>query len=169
MTLPVSRMYSGRNDLQSMINLLLAVRPTNRITDYPSIVDLRERLTLTNVQDNTHLWFDANDQIVGFAFVDPYNNLCFEFDKQAIYPNIESEIVIWGVECIRRAMNENGNSMTLDASCRDDDTERISMFERHGFVRQEMRSLHMARSLDKPIATPQVPQGFSIRHIAGEQ
>ena len=152
-----------------MIDLLVAVRPTDRITDYPSVVDLREALALTNVQGNTRLWFDANDQIVGFAFVDPYNNLRFEFDQQAAHPDIESEIVTWGVECIRRAMQGSGESLTLDASCRDDDIERIALLERHGFVVQEMRSLHMVRSLNEPIPTPQVPVGFSIRHVAGEQ
>jgi len=162
-------MYSGAKDLQSMINLLVAVKPADRITDYPSVVDLREALALTNVQDNTRLWFDTNDQIVGFAFVDPYNNLRFEFDQQAAHPDIKSEIVTWGVECIRRAMQESGESLTLDASCRDDDTERIALLEQHGFVMQEIRSLHMVRPLDKQIAMPQVPAGFNIRHVTSEQ
>ncbi|MDY7077639.1 MAG: GNAT family N-acetyltransferase [Chloroflexota bacterium] len=163
-----SRTYSGAKNLQAMIDLLAAVRPVDRITDYPSVVDLREALALTNVQDNTRLWFDAKDQIVGFAFVDPYNNLRFEFDQQATHPDIESEIVTWGVECIRRAIQESGESLTLDASCRDDDTRRIALLERHGFVMQEMRSLHMVRSLNEPIPAPQVPVGFSIRHVTGE-
>ncbi|MBN1891062.1 MAG: GNAT family N-acetyltransferase [Thermoflexales bacterium] len=169
MIIPVSRTYSGANDLQSMLDLLLAVRPADRITDYPSIVDLRETLALSHVQDNTRLWFGANDQLVGFAFVDQYNNLRFEVDQQAAYPEIESEIVAWGVECIRRAMQERSESWTLDTSCRSDDTGRIALLERHGFLRQEIHSLHMVRSLDEPIPTPQVPVGFSIRHVAGEQ
>ena len=166
--IPASRPYSGAKDLQSMIDLLVAHRPADRLTDYPSPVDLREALALTNVQDNTRLWFDANDQI-GFAFVDPYNNLRFELDQTVARPDIESEIVAWGVECIRRAMQVSGESLTLDANCRDDDTERIALLERHGFVMQEMRSLNMVRSLDKPIPAPQLPVGFSIRHVAGEQ
>jgi len=151
-----------------MIDLLVAARPVDRITDYPSVVDLREALALTNVQDNTRLWFDAKDQIVGFAFVDPYNNLRFEFDQQAAHPDIESEMVTWGVECIRRAMKESGEPLTLDASCRDDDMERIALLEQHSFVMQKTRSLQMVRSLNEPIPTPQVPVGFSVRHVAGE-
>jgi len=169
MIVPVSRTYSGARDLRSMIDLLVAVRPADRITDYPSVVDLREILALSNVQDNTRLWFDAKDQIVGFAFVDHYNNLRFEMDQQAAHPDTESEIVTWGVECIRRAMQERGESLTLDASCRDDDTERIALLEQHGFVRQKMRSLQMVRSLNEPIPTPPVPAGFSVRHVAGER
>ena len=152
-----------------MINLLVAVRPADRITDYPSPVDLREILALSNVRDNTRLWFDAEGQIVGFALVDHYNNLRFEINSQAAHPDTELEMVSWGEECIRRAMQERSESLTLDASCRDDDAERIALLERHGFVRQEMRSLHMVRSLDGPIPRPQVPAGFGIRHVAGEQ
>jgi len=152
-----------------MINLLVAARPADRIIDYPSPVDLREILALGNVQDNTRLWFDAEGQIVAFAFVDHYNNLRFEINSQAAQPDTESEIVTWGVECIRRAMQERNESLTLDASCRDDDAERIALLERHGFVMQEMRSLQIVRSLDGPIRRPQVPTGFSIRHVAGEQ
>jgi len=151
-----------------MIDLLVVVRPADRITDYPSIVDLREILALSNVQDNTHLWFDDKGQMVAFAFVDQYNNLKFEINLQTAHPDTESEIINWGVECLRRAMQEKDESLTLDASCRDDNIERIALLERHGFVMQETRSLHMVRSLDEPIPTPQVPAGFRMRHVAGE-
>lgn len=165
-----SRKYSGEKDLQSMLDLLVAVRPADRITDYPSIVDLRELLALSNVQGNTRLWFSDDDEIVGFALVDQYNNLKFEIGQQVAGPSIESEMVAWGVECIRRAaMQENSETWTLDASCRDDDSEQIALLQRNGFVRQEVCSLHMIRSLDEPIPAPRVPKGFTIRHVTGEQ
>jgi len=163
-----SRTYSRAQDGQAMIDLLVAVRPADRITEYPSVVDLQELLALTDVQENTRLWFD-DDRMIGFAFVDPYNNLWFELDQQATHPDIESEIVAWGVECIKRAIQKRGEPLTLDASCRDDDVERIALLERHGFVMQKIRTLRMARSLNEPIPTPKAPAGFSIRHVAGEQ
>ena len=168
MIIPASRTYSGVKDLQSMLDLLVAVRPADRITDYPSMVDLHETLALTHVQDNTRLWFDAQDQMVGFAFVDHYYTLRFEFDQQAAQPDTESEIVAWGVACIRRAIQKNGESRTLDAGCHDDNIERIALLERHGFLRQKGHALHMVRSLNEPIPNPQVPAGFGIRHVTGE-
>ncbi|MBN1487410.1 MAG: hypothetical protein JW981_07190, partial [Anaerolineae bacterium] len=135
-----NRSYAGEEDLQSMIDLLIAIRPPERISDFPSIVDLHEILALREVQDNTRLWF-AGDRMVGFAFVDLYDNLRFEIDPQAVNPDIELEMVNWGVECIRRAMQERGESLTLDASCQADDAGQIAMLERHGFERQEIRSL----------------------------
>lgn len=166
---PASRPYAGAEDLRSMIDLLVAVRPAGRITDYPSPVDLREALALRHVRDHTRLWFDAGERMVGFAFVDRYHNLRFEVDPQAAHPAIESEIVAWGVACVRRAAQKGDEALTLDASCRDEDAGRIALLERYGFVRQETRSLHMVRSLDAPIPTPRVPAGFGIRHVAGER
>ena len=152
-----------------MLDLLLMVRPAERLADFPGVVDLREILASSKVQDNTRLWFDADDRIVGFAFVDPYHNLRFEVDPLGADPDLESEIVAWGDTCLERAMQESGESLTLDASCRDDDAERIKLLERHGFVKQELRTLHLVRSLQAPIPRPQVPAGFRIRHVAGEQ
>lgn len=168
MTAFASRPYAGAEDLQSMIDLLIAVRPAERITDYPSIIDLQEALGIPALQENTRLWVDAEGQLVGFAFVDLYHNLRFEIAPQAGGSRIESQIVAWGVECIQRAIHESGEAVTLDASCRDDNTARIALLKRHGFVRQEIRTLHMVRPLNEPIPAPQLPPGFGICHVAGE-
>jgi len=168
MKLSIHRAYVGATDLQSMIDLLIAVRPAERIADYPSIVDLRQLLALSGVQRNTRLWFDADDRLVGFAFVDHYCNLRFEFDRQSAHPDMPLEMVNWGVVCVQRAMQESGESLTVDTNCRADDKDRIALLERHGFVMQNVRTLSLARSLDEPIPEPQLAAGFSMRHVAGE-
>jgi len=40
--IPTSRPYSSPADLHSMLDLLVAVRPAERIADSPNTVDLRE-------------------------------------------------------------------------------------------------------------------------------
>ncbi|MBN2004841.1 MAG: GNAT family N-acetyltransferase [Anaerolineae bacterium] len=162
----MSRPYSEETDPQAMLDLLMAVRPAERISGYPSPVDLLEMLVLNVVQDNARLWFDG-DALVGFALVDHYCNLCFDFVPAMKTPGIESEIVAWGETCIRRRMQESGESLTLDASCHAGD-ERVAMLERHGFVAQPLRSLCLTRPLSAPIPAPQLPDGFSLRHVAGE-
>ena len=62
MTTFPNRLYAGAADLQAMIDLLTAVRPAEQITDYPSIVDLRELLGRSTIQANTRLWEDADGQ-----------------------------------------------------------------------------------------------------------
>jgi len=152
-----------------MIQFLFAVRPTERLADYPGPVDLRELLALHTVQENTRLWFAGDGRLGAYAFVDQYDNLRFAADPQNPQPNLEAEIVGWGVACLRRAMRAEDKMRTLDASCREDDVEQIAFLERHGFIRQATRSLHLVRPLTESIPTPQLPDGFSIRHVQGEQ
>ncbi|MBN2051818.1 MAG: GNAT family N-acetyltransferase [Spirochaetales bacterium] len=163
-----SRLFRGAQDLQFMIDLVLRVRPARRITDYPSPEDLREVLSLAEVRRYTRLWFDAEEQPTGFAFVDQSNNLCFDFDRQRAGPGIEGEMVTWGEQCLRDRMAEGGNRITLDASCREDDREKVAFLEDCGFRRQNLRTLHLLRSLDQPIPEPRLPEGFSVRVVEGE-
>ncbi len=168
MTSFISQAYRGPQDLQMMIRLLIESRPAERITDYPSLVDLHEILARPQVQANATLWQDAGGQCVGFAIVDDSNNLLFDISPDAADGGLGAQIIAWGVERLRRAKPDQIGSLTLDASCRDDDTTRIALLERHGFARQAVRSLQLIRALDEPIPTPHLPAGFSIRYVTGE-
>jgi mycothiol synthase len=164
-----SRLYTGAADLEALIDLLAATKPAGRITDYPSIVDLQEMLGTPVTQANTRLWEDAEGQVVAFALVDAYNNLCFEIAAGTAESDVEAQMIDWGVECLRRVAQKHSEPITLDASCNEDDAGRIALLERHGFVPQTARSLRMARPLDAPIPALQVPAGFVVRPVAGEQ
>jgi len=159
-----SRTYAGADDLQQVVDLLSRVRRPERIADYPSMADLNELLCLPAIQANTRLWFDKG-QIIAFALVDSYNNLSFEY--QEANSDLQAEIVQWGVECIKRKPHRVEEPLTLDASCREEDRDRIALLERHGFVRQAVRSLHLARPLREPIPQPTLPAGFEIRTLKG--
>jgi len=161
-----SRMYAAPDDLQAMIELLVAVRPRSRVAEYPGIVDVQELLGLHDVRTNTRLWFNGKDHLVGWAFVDSFDNLRFEFDPQVEH-DIENEIVAWGIECVQRKPRTTDEAVHVDASCAEDDQARINFFERHGFERQTSRVLHMARPLATPIAAPTLPPGFTIRSVTG--
>lgn len=163
-----SRLYCGDEDLRSMIDLLISLQAPDRVTDAPSIVDLRELVMLSDVRERTRLWLNENEQLVAFALVDPYANLRWEIDPCAATRDLESEMVSWGVACRQGMPVNDGRSRTLDASCREDDMERIGFLERCGFVRQSVRSVHLERSLNEPIPLPTLPSGFVLRTVAGE-
>jgi mycothiol synthase len=168
--IPVThRLYAGPDDLQAMLQLLFVARPAARLTDFPSPVDLRELLALRAVQENTRLWWANDGRLVAFAFVDQYDNLRFEVDPQTALPDLGVAIVGWGAACLRRTMVAGDEIRPLDVSCRADDTGQIAFLERHGFVRQEIRSLRLVRPLTEPIPKPHLPAGFAIRHVQGEQ
>ncbi len=114
------------------------------------------------------LW-KQSDRLVGFAYVDDFNNLWFENDPGfELLDQLESEIVEWGTVCARKRNAEVGRAETLDSTCDARDTLRISALERHGFAQQEVRSLRYARPLAEPIREYSLPAGFSIRPVRGE-
>ncbi|MBN1976236.1 MAG: GNAT family N-acetyltransferase [Anaerolineae bacterium] len=163
-----NRPYAGDADLQAMIDLLVVARPSGHIADYPGIVDLREMLETAETQANTSLWRDGDGQLVGFAIVHPaHGNLIFEI-AQARDGDLAAQMVAWSVERVRNARRESEEPASLQMSCRDDNLGRVALLEQLGFVRQEQYTLHFARALSDPVPEPQVPEGFGIRHLAGE-
>jgi ribosomal protein S18 acetylase RimI-like enzyme len=166
-----SRPYADAADLQAMLNLLIAARPASQITDYPSIVDLQEMVGTAEVQAHTQLWEDNNHQLLAFAIIrNPYNQLIFEIAPQAVSDDaLEEEIIAWGMKQVRSAARRHKGSIKLKTSCRDYNTERITLLKRHGFIPLPVPTLHLRRPLDAPIPLPQLPDGFNVRHVAGEE
>ena len=156
---------NGR-DFQIILDLLTKVRPVAHLHDYPVKVDIEENLASDEIRANTRLWFD-DDQPVAWAYVDEFNNLRWELDSR-YEVTLGPEIVAWGEACIRKMHPEEGPK-ALDASCREDYTDRISFLKRHGFQQTDDTSIYMTRPLFKPIPDPVLPQGFSIRPIKGKE
>jgi ribosomal protein S18 acetylase RimI-like enzyme len=137
----------------------------NRAVDSANIADLDEHLLLTRVQATARLW-KQGARIVGFAFLDDYNNLWFELDSRCdLLPHLESEIVEWGLACARTPTGIPGLPSSLDCSSSVHDAHRIDMLQRHGFMPDEVYSLRYSRSLSDPIAGNPVPTGFQIRPV----
>lgn len=163
-----NRPYAGDEDLQAMTDLV-SRRPIQRIGDYPAILDLQQFLASSNGQQNAYLWWDADGQLAGFAiFIDYVSKLYFELAPGVTSAEVAAQATSWGEERARQIVGETDGPVVLGASCHDDHAERIALLEQLGFVRQEQHTLHFVRSLSDPFPEPQVPEGFSIRHVEGE-
>ncbi|CAG0983917.1 hypothetical protein ANRL4_02047 [Anaerolineae bacterium] len=151
------RAFASEGDQSQIINLVRA-RPTVRITDFPSLIDLREMFGLETIRANTGLWFDEHDQLVGYAILDETNLIAETLPGvvETLFPCI----IAWAD--VRNQGNE------LEMMCRDSDTHQMVLLEQHGFVRQLGGAIHMQRSLLTPIPDPMLPPGFVIRPITGE-
>lgn len=168
MTKIICRSYAGEKDLQSMAELLIAVRDANSIARYPEAGDLEELLAIEAVRNNTRLWWEPDKELAAFAIVDAYHNLWFETRLGEWAGQIEKEIIDWGIHCIQMETIDPDGEASLDASCREDDKTRIEFLEAHGFKRQEITTLHLVQALTEPIPEPQLPDGFIMRYVAGE-
>jgi mycothiol synthase len=159
-----SRTYKDEKDFQIILDLLVSIRPPDHLDDYPARVDIEENLMSAAVRAYTRLWFEEQ-RPVSWAYVDEFNNLRWEIER--LYEDaISAEVVQWGEACIRKARGENKRT-TLDASCREDYTERISFLKQHGFFQTQDTTLYMIRPLSEPIPEPVLPPGFIVRPIAG--
>ncbi len=139
-----------------------------QLSSKSTIVDFEEQILLSSIRATTRIW-KQNDKIVGFAFVDEYNNLWFDVETGfALLDELEDEIVAWGVVCTKRRMAETGTASPLDATCNADNHHRIRVLEKHGFTREQIRSLHYEHPLHEPIAEYPLPTGFSIRSVTGQ-
>jgi ribosomal protein S18 acetylase RimI-like enzyme len=152
-------MLCHKNDVDSMRELM------GRLSSKSTIVDFDEHMQLPTVQNTVRIWKDEQ-KIIGFAYVDDYYNLWFETEANYHFlDELERQIVEWGSTCIKKRNAETGTENTLDCSCRADNTERIHLLEKHGFVQQTMRTRHYTRPLDLPIIPYPLPDSFSIRSV----
>jgi ribosomal protein S18 acetylase RimI-like enzyme len=133
----------------------------------PTITDFEENIQMQTVRQNTRLWFEG-PQLVAFAYVDDYCNLCFEIAPEIRNLKLEQEIVDWGTDCMRRVINKTGEIAALDSSCSASSKDRISILERMGFTQQVVRSLHFSCDLSDPIPEICLPHGYAIRCANGE-
>ncbi len=143
------------------------LRDLLRHPDSRTVVDFEERIQIEQVRTSTRIW-EADNLPVAFAFVDDFSNLNFVSDPACTTPELEAEIIDWALTCVRQRNADTGESNTLDAACKSDNHNRLAFLERHGFQREEIRSLGYRRSLELPIAEHPLPAGFHLRSVHGE-
>lgn len=163
-----SRLYEGPKDFQTMLNLLAKIRPAAWMNDFPVKVNIEENMANEKIRASTRLWFEG-DRPIGWAYVDDGNNLRWEVEKQ-FEDSVGAEMVAWGETCIRSSRELNtGETCTLDASCREENLERLEFIRQHGFRQADVISVGMKRLFSEPIPEPELPHGFSIRAIKGTE
>ncbi|MHC1741367.1 MAG: GNAT family N-acetyltransferase [Anaerolineaceae bacterium] len=132
-----------------------------------TIVDFEEKIQMAGVRSTCRIWREGN-LIIGFAFVDDFNNLWFDM-PEAISPidALMTEMIEWGVLCMQERNSNQGTEHTLDFSCKLEDTDRIRVLSQNGFIQEAVRSMHYSRSLSSPILEAPLPPGYSIRCVHG--
>jgi ribosomal protein S18 acetylase RimI-like enzyme len=165
--------FHGEPDLPAMIDLLAGSRAPDRQDEHPSASSLYEMLSVPAQREGVRLWRDAEARLAGYALVDVrYCNVYWEIHPEATGLGLERDIIAWASQYLpqgRRAWGLSTDNLTLDASCRSDDSDRIALLELHGFQALPERSLHLIRRLADPIPAPTLPLGFVIRSVTGEQ
>lgn len=158
--------FSSPHDLQPMVDLLLAVRPPQRINHWPGVVELYEVLGRATVTVNTRLWWDG-ERLAAWAFVDEFDNIHFESRHGALTCADFAAMFEWA--CAVVAARSGPGEATLDASAHEEDTERVALLLAHGFVEGTHRTLGYVRELSGAIPAPPVPPGFTLRPLRSDE
>lgn len=151
------------NDIQAMRELLA------RLASRSTVVDFEEQILLPSIRKTTRIW-RQNHQIIGFAFVDEYNNLWFETEAEFdSVENLESEMIEWGTTCLQSQVTKPGSDITVDCTCNADDSHRLNVLRKHGFTPEQVRSLRYSHFLNEPVTQYPLPPGFSVRCVNGKE
>ncbi len=163
MTSFTNRPYASDADLEAMI-ALVKTRPAERLTDYPSIIDLHEMYLEAEIQANTQLWEDVYGNLLGFVIMEAdYRAFRLEVSPGAVSNELGPQMISWATQYAQKAGWE-----ALQTGSAADNAIRIALLEEQGFVRQAEYTLRFERSLAEPIPAPLAPAGFTLRHIEGE-
>ena len=164
-----SRLYSGTADLQKMVGLIHAARPTSQASAYPGSADLHEMLEIPEIRARTCLW-ESRGGLLAYALVDPWNNLWFDLLPEFQQSPLEEQIIQWGGACLRghTMQQELPADLTLDTNCFSDDLDRIALLQRNGFEQTPLQTVQMVRPLSDPLPNPHLPPGFFFRSVTGE-
>ncbi len=162
-----SRPYAGEADLAQIADLQNACEAVDRLDAGISVEELRTELgdPRLDAQRDMRLWED-DGQLVGFGQLwrmplpeELNGRLMLWVLPEARGNGLETQIIAWGAERLREAASEHGKPGRLRIQAREDQADRLALLQTEGFTISRY-SYTMARSLDEPIAEPQIPEGF---------
>lgn len=159
------RSREGAGDMQRIYELVQAFPAENF-----HVVDLPYRLCSPSAQEpeNMRLWEDEQGRLVGYAIAQkPFWTLDYFAHPAARAEGLEERILAWGMERWPQMMPRSNGRLALWLDVREDQPERIALLERLGFARDEWSTLHLQQPLARVLPPPAVPEGFSIRPLAG--
>ncbi|HEX6780261.1 MAG TPA: GNAT family N-acetyltransferase [Ktedonobacterales bacterium] len=181
---------AGAGDMQRIYDLVQTFPAENF-----HVVDLPYRLCSPSAQEpeNVRLWEDEQGRLVGYAIAQkPFWTLDYFAHPAARAEGLEERILAWGMERWPQMMPRSNGRLALWLDVREDQTDRIALLERLGFMRDTWSMLHLSQPLararvrerptgargavpsavqrpsPKALPTPVVPEGFSIHPLAGE-
>ncbi|MBD2771591.1 GNAT family N-acetyltransferase [Iningainema tapete] len=171
------RPYQGEADLEAIANLINLCDEVDKLDQGVSISELRTDFNAPSMDQarDIRLWHDSDDQLIGFGnlWISEPSETIDGYLSFYVHPSIrggglETEIIKWSQERMREVRQERGVSVRLRSGARDYRSDRIRILENHGF-QSERYFFTMERNLALAIEQPKFPQGFTLRHMNGEQ
>jgi mycothiol synthase len=170
----LSRPYRDERDLHALLAFAAEAGRIAPRTGYFHVGDVLWGMfqnTVFDPQRGIQLWEGDGGALLGFAWVNPPGVVFLD-----IHPGLEQSAALR--ESMLRWAEQQG-SVTLsegaDAGKRqvwirsfDSDSEAKAFFEQRGYQLDDDFALLFQRDLSAPIPSPKLPEGFTLRHVGGE-
>ena len=124
-----------------------------------------------DLAENIRIWQGEAGLLAGFAWFDPRD--CYllmqAWPGEGHDATLEA-MVAWGRMLHAETVKDKAEAERppLRASAFETDTARIAWLECQGFTRGERSMVLFRQSLRGALPEPQLPEGFSVRHVAGD-
>jgi len=168
----MTRSYGGETDLQPIADLLNICEKADRDDTYYTITGLQLEFTAPNCDAtrDLRLWHDHTGQLIAFGqlwmpseFTEQVNGfLWFRIHPDAQQYGLGSEVIAWAEKRMHQVAQAHNLPVRLSVSCREDQSDRIALFEQKGFA-YERGSFRMVRSMADSIPLLQLPPGFTLK------
>lgn len=161
---------NGGPALGEAMNFVTMCRSHNPLGNYPHIGDLQWwcRDGSLDDQQNWHFWSQENGEILALGLINGNEIVCLlhpDFRTRERYLMVRR----WALQRLKeRAQQQGENQYEVWEEAADDDPEAVSFLEREDYARRERYFHHYHRFLADPLPMPVLPEGFTIRPVAGE-
>jgi len=166
-----SRYYTGKADLERMKAFLTAARAEEAKPGYWHVGDLIWSLYQNVVYDpfrNVRLWENGAGELLGFALFHPPNSVDPIYHPLRDDGSLHEHMLAWAEEHRKEFPVEGDGLATLDTGSLDSDPRHVAVLERLGFERTGHYFANLLRDLEQPILEAVLPEGVTVRHVAGE-
>jgi len=165
--------YHGLKDFIAMTSILAIGRKTDTTAHYVHTGDLSWWMFYTDYDDahwqvHVYLW-EEDGQTIGWTLLDP---VWRSFDVYVL-PGIrgtaqENQILDWSIAHLSEIVRQHGQNEIQTMWVAAHDRERTQQLEQRGFERSEYAMSYLERALKAHLPAPKLPDGFNVRHLAGQ-
>ncbi|MEB3211894.1 MAG: GNAT family N-acetyltransferase [Leptolyngbyaceae bacterium] len=177
MTVLTQRLYVGAVDHVALADFLNLCAEFDQLDSFttPESLELSFTAPGVNPQQDVCFWEDSDGQLIAFCAihfpqeeVEPLDgSVWFRIHPDARRKGLMSDILTWAEHRVRQVGRDRQLPVQLRAGSRATLRYRIEGLEAHGF-RQDRCFHTLQRSLNTPISTPDLPDGFTIRQFLGK-
>lgn len=122
-------------------------------------------------QQGIQLWESDGGELLSFTWVSPPGMVFWNIHPRLRNSGVlEEAMLAWSEQHGSMTLKDGPNAGKRQVSIRtvESDRQAPAFFEARGYERDEDTMLYMRRSLDEPIPEPPLPDGFTVRHVGGE-